>query len=695
MGTAYAARLKLNDIATGNVIDADDFNAEFNAILNAFAVSGHTHNGDAGEGGAIEKIGPSHQYLTDSDSFYPSATSLDLGKTGNQWDNIYIDGKAYIDGLGEDILVDTAFKIQFRNSDIYINSDADNHLDLVADGEIHLTAPTVNIDASLGVDISGDATIGDDLTMGSDGAIINFGADNDIVLTHVHNTGLKLSSVTAGDLFHLESTEGGTGAGPTLVIERNSGSPANDDLGGQILFKADDAGNASRNIGKITTQLKDVTSGQADSEVVFSNIVNGTETAQITLGTGITFATALTINSGINIDDFNIDGTTIALSSGNMTLDTAGDIVLDADGDEVIFKNGSTNIGHVSMDSSNLTVKSLVSDKDMIFKGNDGGSEITALTLDMSEAGAATFNDKITVGGNVALGDNSKVVCGGDSDLQIFHDGSNSFVSDSGTGDLRLTGSTVRILSDAINLSNAANNADMITAASGGAVTLAHSGSTKLATDAAGVIVTGTLSGDTSGLHTGTVRRSSSHPTFTLPDADGSAGQFLKTDGSGELAFATAVTSITLGTDTSGNYAAAVTAGTGVSVSGSAGEGTTFQVSIGQAVGTGSNVTFNQVTSGSFLYSSDETLKDDIKTIESPVEKLKQLRGVSYTWNENSNLKGKKDIGLIAQEVEKVLPELVEVSDVTNTKTINYGHLIGLLVEAVKELDKNKCECGK
>ena len=696
MGTAYDSRNdSSNNIADGNVINAADLDGEFDAILAAFGTGGHSHDGTAGEGGAIEKIGPSQQFLTDSGSFYPSASSLDLGKTGNQWDNIYIDGKAYIDGLGEDILVDTAFKIQFRDSDIYINSGDNGELDLVADGEIDIVAPIVDIDASTRVDISGDVTIGDDLTMGSDGAIINFGADSDIVLTHVADTGLKLSSVATGNLLHLQSTEAGATAGPVVIIERDSASPADNDFGGSILFKADSDTGTSRNIAKITTQVKDVSNGTEDSEVIFSNIVAGTETAQITLGTGITFGTALTINSGINVDNFNIDGTTIALSSGDMTLDTAGDIVLDADGDEVIFKNGSTNIGHVSMDSSNLTIKSLVSDKDMIFKGNDGGSEITALTLDMSEAGAATFNDKITVGGNVALGDNSKVVCGGDSDLQIFHDGSNSFVSDSGTGDLRLTGSTVRILSDAINLSNAANNADMITAASGGAVTLAHSGSTKLATSSTGVTVTGTLSGDTSGLHTGTVRRSSSHPTFTLPDADGSAGQFLKTDGSGELAFATAVTSITLGTDTSGNYAAAVTAGTGVSVSGSAGEGTTFQVSIGQAVGTGSNVTFNQVTSGSFLYSSDETLKDDIKTIESPVEKLKQLRGVSYTWNENSNLKGKKDIGLIAQEVEKVLPELVEVSDVTNTKTINYGHLIGLLVEAVKELDKNKCECGK
>ena len=48
------------------------------------------------------------------------------------------------------------------------------------------------------------------------------------------------------------------------------------------------------------------------------------------------------------------------------------------------------------MDSDNLTIKSLVSDKDMIFQGNDGGIGITALTLDMSGAGAATFNNDVT-----------------------------------------------------------------------------------------------------------------------------------------------------------------------------------------------------------------------------------------------------------------------------------------------------------
>ena len=51
--------------------------------------------------------------------------------------------------------------------------------------------------------------------------------------------------------------------------------------------------------------------------------------------------------------------------------------------------------------SQNAQFKSNVSDKDILFKGNDGASEITALTLDMSEAGAASFNSNVTVGGNV------------------------------------------------------------------------------------------------------------------------------------------------------------------------------------------------------------------------------------------------------------------------------------------------------
>ena len=96
-------------------------------------------------------------------------------------------------------------KILFRNTDIYIHSGADNELDIVADGEIDIVAPIVDIDASTRVDISGDVTVGDDLTMGSDGAIINFGANSEIVLTHVHNDGLTASGASGFNL-HLQTT---------------------------------------------------------------------------------------------------------------------------------------------------------------------------------------------------------------------------------------------------------------------------------------------------------------------------------------------------------------------------------------------------------------------------------------------------------------------------------------------------------
>ena len=114
------------------------------------------------------------------------------------------------------------------------------------------------------------------------------------------------------------------------------------------------------------------------------------------------FSGKITADAGIDIDNFNIDGTTIALSSGNLTLDVAGDIVLDAADNEIVFKSGGTQIGFVSMASSDLTIESVVSDKDIILRGNDGGSAITALTLDMSAAGLAIFNAGIALGGTGA-----------------------------------------------------------------------------------------------------------------------------------------------------------------------------------------------------------------------------------------------------------------------------------------------------
>ena len=137
-----------------------------------------------------------------------------------------------------------------------------------------------------------------------------------------------------------------------------------------------------------------ILAGAAGLSVAGASTLTGNTTVGGTLGvTGV-----VTANAGVVVDNITIDGTTIALSSGDLVLDSAGDIVLDSGGSEIFLKDDGTQYGTMFQSSSNFYIKSSVSDADMIFQGNDGGSGIDALTFDMSAAGAATFNSTINSG---------------------------------------------------------------------------------------------------------------------------------------------------------------------------------------------------------------------------------------------------------------------------------------------------------
>ena len=101
---------------------------------------------------------------------------------------------------------------------------------------------------------------------------------------------------------------------------------------------------------------------------------------------------------------------------------------------------------------------------------------------------------------------------------------------------------------------------------------------------------------------------------------------------------------------------------------------------VGGSVSSAGNATFaGIVTATDFNSTSDEILKENITTVENAVDLNNQLRGVRFEWKKDS----KPSYGVIAQELEQVLPELV--SD-TDPKTVNYNGIIGVLIEAVKEL---------
>ena len=78
---------------------------------------------------------------------------------------------------------------------------------------------------------------------------------------------------------------------------------------------------------------------------------------------------------------------------------------------------------------------------------------------------------------------------------------------------------------------------------------------------------------------------------------------------------------------------------------------------------------------------SDQSLKDNVVVIENAVETIKKIDGVSFNWKDNGN----KSYGVIAQELEKILPDLVDQSE--GIKNVNYSGIIAFLIQAVKELD--------
>ena len=113
--------------------------------------------------------------------------------------------------------------------------------------------------------------------------------------------------------------------------------------------------------------------------------------------TKITSANLDTLTT-LTVDDITIDGSTIS-DSGDLTLDVGGDIILDAGGADIRFKDDGTHFASLIKSGDNAQLISIVQDGDLMFRGYDSSSLITALTLDMSNAGDALFKSRIFAGG--------------------------------------------------------------------------------------------------------------------------------------------------------------------------------------------------------------------------------------------------------------------------------------------------------
>ena len=260
----------------------------------------------------------------------------------------------------------------------------------------------------------------------------------------------------------------------------------------------------------------------------------------------------------------------------------------------------------------------------------------TQLGTKMPLAGG-TFTGAVnfTVDSNFTDGD--KLTFGSSNDLQIYHDGSHSRILDNGTGDLYLQGNN-------LYLTNASGN-NFFRGISGGEVNLYHNNSAKLATNSGGITVTGTINGGDLRGDVWTIGRDS-NDYFSVGTTthkwylDGTEDMRLENDGDLHV---------------EGNVIA-------------------YSTTI-----------------------SDERLKTDIVKIDGALDKVAQLNGYTFTYTAD----GKKSAGVIAQEVQKVLPSAIIESklplkmgddDQTEYMTVQYDQLMGLMIEAIKELKAEVAE---
>ena len=326
---------------------------------------------------------------------------------------------------------------------VFPNADGSNGQAMVTNGSGVLSFTDVSSAAD---DIAaGDAAINLTTTAG-DITIDAQGNDTDIILKGTDGssdtTFLTIDGSAAGKAtFNNEIVSGAvitSGAGLIIADAGNIGSASDTDAiaissGGVVTMNQIPVFSAGINVsgGSIAgtlstaaqaniTSLGTLTALTVDDVAINGKVVTMTgstdDTAVFTVATNgaLTLETTDTAAAAANIQ-ITADGTA-ELAGTTVTLDSGGDITLDADGADIHFADGGTTFGTFTNSSSNLVIDAAVQDKDIIFKGDDNASAITALTLDMSDGGNAIFE-----GGTIELKNRGSV-----SNVKFYCESSNA-----------------------------------------------------------------------------------------------------------------------------------------------------------------------------------------------------------------------------------------------------------------------------
>jgi len=431
-------------------------------------------------------------------------------------------------------------------------------------------------------------------------------------------------------------------------------------------------------VGTFTVNAQGQLTNAANAAINASSITLGTlANARTTAASANGASTIVARDSNGDFTANTIAATTVNATSGNFTNITGNAVALTAINASNITSGTIAN-ARTTANTSNSASTIVVRDANGAFEGGN----VTAANFIGAGTTLTSVNASNISSGTIANARTTAASANGASTI-VSRDSNGGFDAGAITA-TSISGNGVAI--SAINASNLTSgtvaNARTTASSSNGASTIVLRGAS--GEFAAGTI-TGTFSGDgsavtsinASSISSGTIANarttaSSSNGASTIVTRD-SNGSFTANVGTFTTVAGTLSTAAQTNITSTGNLTnlVATSFGCGTAASGTSGE-----------IRATNNVTA--------YYSSDERLKDNVQVIANALAKVLQIRGVEFDWNnldepEDGYFVRKHDVGVIAQEIEKVIPEVVGTRE-DGIKAVKYDRIIPLLIEAIKEL---------
>ena len=425
--------------------------------------------------------------------------TYDLGSSSQEWRNLYIDGTANIDSL----VADTAD----------INGGTIDGATIAASDITVGSGKTLNVSA-------GTLTLADDQISGDkvEGGTIAATTITTLTSTTVDTTNLEVTTLKAKD-----GTAAGSIADSTGVVTLASSVLTTTDINGGTIDGA--------NITVGAAKTLDVSAGTltlADNQISGDKVEGGTIAA--TTITALTFGSlndgVVTVTAFADEDDMVSNSATLVPTQQSVKayvdaqvtaqdLDIVGDTgtdAIDLDSETITFAGGTgitsvvttgtvthnidstvaTLTGSQTLTNKSLTAPTLTGTAIVASLDISGDIDVDGTTnLDVVDIdGAVDFASTTAHAGNATFADNVKAIFGTDSDLQIYHDGSHSYIRDNGTGQLKIMSDGDGVIFEQSDGANTfkVNNV--------GETELFYSTNQKLATSASGISVTGTVTAD-------------------------------------------------------------------------------------------------------------------------------------------------------------------------------------------------------